>query len=107
MKKTCYNCGKKVEKIKEGLCYDCFSKINPPLEDIKPINIKFCNGCKKLFFQNKYLEFDDFKKILEKNIEKYIKLNREYILKEVKIENLEYDKGKVSFDVTVETDIKE
>jgi len=105
--RSCYNCGKKTDKLREGLCYSCFEKIHPPVEEIKPLNLKYCNSCKQIFFKNKYYEEEVFLKILRKEIKNYVVLNNNYVLKKVEIKNFIYEKGKISFDLEVYTDFKD
>jgi nonsense-mediated mRNA decay protein 3 len=105
-KKTCYNCGKKVDKLYDNLCEECFLEKYPVIEEIKPIKIKFCNMCKKIHYKKSTIEPEEFLEKLPKLIEKNIKINNKYKLNSIKIENFEIDGIKVNFDVVFDFDLK-
>lgn len=106
-KKTCFNCGNKVDLVYNGLCEDCFKKQNPPIQEIKPINIKYCNVCKKLIYNNQYYSQEEIEEKIEEIVNKNLILNEGYKLKELNITNFEINGGKVSFDVEVDAKLNE
>lgn len=104
-KKTCFDCGAKVDTIYEGLCEDCFKEQNPPIAEVKPINLKYCNSCKKLFYNNQLYERDEIEEKLPEIAQKNIIMNKHYKLNSVKIQNFEIDKAKVNFDIEIDCDL--
>jgi len=71
-KKTCFECGSKVNKLYNGVCIECFKETNPPVMEIKPLNIKICNMCKKIHYNNQLLEVEEFEKLLPSIMKKRI-----------------------------------
>lgn len=106
-KKTCYECGNKIDVLYEGKCEKCFTSENPPISEIKPLNIKYCNHCKKINYNNQYYEPVEFVERIVDLIKKNIIINQNYTLKELKIENFEIIGEKVAFDIEVDCDLKE
>lgn len=106
-KKSCFECGKKVDEVKENLCLDCYKEINPPINDIKPINVKHCNMCGRIHYNNYFYEIDEFKDNLHHIMKKRITLNDGYKLNEVSIDEFEIVKSKVSFNLKVDCDFTE
>ncbi len=105
-KKTCFECGSKVDKLYEGKCSDCVKEQYPPIYEIKPLNLKICNFTKKIAYNNYYYEIDEIKKILHDIVRKNLVLNEQYNLVELYVENFEIDGHKVSFDIEVECVLK-
>lgn len=106
-KKTCFDCGAKVDIVYEGLCEHCFKEQKPPIKEIKPINIKYCNGCKKLVYNNQYYTRKEIDEKIHDIVKKHITINEGYILNELKILDFKIDGSKVSFDVEVDSDLIE
>jgi NMD protein affecting ribosome stability and mRNA decay len=105
-KKTCFECGKKAEKLKENLCQDCFKEKISVIEEIKPINIKFCNMCKKIHYNNSLIELEEFKILLPNIVKKHLKINPNYKIEKIEIENFELDGVELDFDVKIISEIK-
>ena len=52
MKRICPSCGREVDKLYDGLCYDCYLKINKKEEKIEKIYI--CKICGRIKYHNKW-----------------------------------------------------
>ena len=106
-KKTCFNCGNKVDKIYNGLCEECFKTDNPPIKEIKPINIKYCNSCKKLAYSNQYYTQKEIEEKINDIVKKHTVLNDNYVLNSLEVTNFNIDGAKVNFDVEIDCDLNE
>ncbi|MCA9496792.1 MAG: hypothetical protein KC589_07635 [Nanoarchaeota archaeon] len=104
-KKTCFLCGAKEDKLYEGKCEDCFLEEKPPIKEIKPINLKICNMCKKIHYNNATLTIDDLEKIFPSVVKKNLILNSGFKLNELKIKEFSIDSNKLSFEVEVDCDL--
>jgi NMD protein affecting ribosome stability and mRNA decay len=105
-KKTCYECGIKIDKLYEGKCKDCFKKEFPPITNIKPINLKFCNGCLKLNYNNQFLDKKEIERRLPEIVKKNLIINKHYKLNKLNIKNFEINGEKVSFNIEVDCELK-
>ena len=105
-KKTCYLCGKKEDELFDGKCIKCYKKENPPIVDIKPINLKFCNFCKRIHYNNQLLTVEELQDKLETIVRKNLTIDENYELKDLKIKNFEIKGEKVSFDIQTDCKIK-
>jgi len=105
-KKTCFECGSKVDKLYNGVCIDCFQEENPPIKEIKQLNVKICNMCKKIHHNNQLLKVEDFEKLLENIMKKKVILNKGYTLKELKISDFEVVRNKICFNLKVNTNLE-
>lgn len=106
-KKTCFSCGAKVDKVYEGICVNCLKQQQPPIQELKPINFKFCNFTKKISYKNYYYEQEELEQILPDIVKKYLIINPNYKLENVDIENFEIDGHKIRFDVIAECELVE
>lgn len=106
-KKTCFDCGAKVDIVYEGLCENCYKEQNPPIKEIKPINMKYCNKCKKIVYSNQYYTKDEIKEKINDIVKKNLIINDGYILNEIKVLNFKVEGSKVSFDVEIDSDLVE
>lgn len=106
-KKTCFQCGSKVDKLYGSICKECLVKERPPICEIKPMNFKICNSCKKIHWNNQLLEVDEIETMLPNIAKKKVVLNSDYVLNNVIIENFEVVGNKLIFDVIVDCDFKE
>ena len=105
-KKTCFECGAKVDFLVDSKCEECFKAENPPIVDVKPLNIKYCNSCKKLFYFNKFNDEKRLLKDINQLVSKNLVIDDHYVLNDVKVEGLEIDGAKVRFSVEVDCDLK-
>jgi len=105
-KKTCFKCGIKTEKLYNNLCEKCFKKEFPPIKEIKPINIRYCNMCFKLYIGNSIVEKEEFIERLPYLVKKNLILNEKYKLNKLFIEDLEIKGNKISFEIIVDCDLK-
>ncbi len=105
-KKTCYVCGKKTQDVYNGKCEQCFKLDTPPIDELKPINFKYCNKCKKIAYNNAYYTKEEIENNIESIVRKNIKINNAYILNDLWIENLTIENGKISFDISVDCSLK-
>lgn len=105
-KKVCFSCGKKVDNLKDGMCIDCYKDSFPPIKDIKPLNIKICNQCSKIYLSHSLISLEEFKERLPFNMTKAISLNEGYVLKDLAIKNFKLNNSKISFDLEVDCDFK-
>ena len=105
-KKTCFECGSKVDKIYDGLCEICFKHINPPIKEIKQLNIKYCNGCKRLIYNNQMYEREELEARIEEIVSKNLIINEHYQLQKIKIKKFNIEKATVSFDIEVDCKLK-
>lgn len=105
-KKSCFECGNKVDILYEGMCENCFRELNPPIEEIKPINLKICNMCRKVHYNNHFYTIDEIEQMLTNIVEKRLILNENYNLDSLEIANFEVKGHKLSFDVEVECYLK-
>ena len=103
--KTCYNCGAKAKTLQNGMCENCFREETPPVKEIKELNLKICNSCKKIHYNNALMTQEEIAEILPQAMKKRVVMNEGYKLKDVKIDNLEFDKNKVLFDVRIESEL--
>jgi NMD protein affecting ribosome stability and mRNA decay len=106
IKKSCYSCGKKSENLYEGLCEVCYKEKNPPIEEIKPINLQICNMCGKIHYGNALYELDEIKDRLPQIVKKNIVINKKYSLENIKIKNFEIKGHKITFDVVAKSNFK-
>ncbi|MCA9487198.1 hypothetical protein H6501_02845 [Candidatus Woesearchaeota archaeon] len=104
--KTCYSCGAKVKALHEGLCATCCKEEFKPIEDLKPIALKYCNVTHKIAYQNRYHEIEEFVTLLPNIVRKHIVISPLYTLKELEIEDLQIVGHKVIFDIKVECDLQ-
>ncbi len=105
-KKTCFYCGIKVDKLYESMCESCFRSNFPPIKNLKPLNVKYCNMCQKITINNSTFTPEEFKKRLPNIIKKNILINNKYNLKEVIIKDFKIKGNKVSFNLKVKCDLK-
>lgn len=105
-KKTCFSCGNKVDELYESQCEDCYKQEFPPIKEIKPLNIKVCNMCGKIYLGHTLITFEELKERLPLNVTKNTILNEGYILNSVSIKNLKLTREKIIFDVEVDCDLK-
>ncbi len=63
MRKFCFICGKKTDKLADGRCDDCM-KGRAFVELPDRIEVTQCNKCKKMFFNNRWADFS-LEKIVE------------------------------------------
>ena len=103
-KKTCFECGKKVDEIKKNLCIDCYKQINPPIKEIKPLNVKLCTICERIHFNNHFFDVEEFEEHLPDVMKKKITLNEGYKLNKIKIKDLEIRGRQLEFNVQVDCD---
>jgi NMD protein affecting ribosome stability and mRNA decay len=105
-KKTCYECGAKVDILFEGKCEKCYNEESPPIKEIKPLNMKYCNSCKKIHYNNQLLTIDEIKKRIKDIVKKHLVINENYKLNKLEINNFEIEGSKVIFDVKVDCDLE-
>ena len=105
--KSCFECGEKTKSLISGRCYKCYEKSNSPVKEIKPINLKICNQCKKIHISNSLHTLDEIKRMLPNIMGKKIILNEGYTLKNVSITNFQLEGNKLVFSIKVKTDIKQ
>lgn len=105
-KKTCFECGAKIEDVYEGMCQSCYKEKNPPIKEIKPINIKYCNSCKRLFYNNQMYYPEEIENKIEEIVAKNLILDEKYELKKLTVENFIIEKATVNFDVEIDCDLK-
>ena len=105
-KKTCFECGKKEDKLYESLCEECLVEKYPPVKDIKPMNFKIDNVSKEICYNNIYYTFDKLIDQLPSIVKKHIVLHDQYVLKHIEIENPEVKGHKLIFDIEIECDVK-
>ena len=106
-KKTCFDCGSKVDDLYDGRCEDCLKQEFPPIKELKQINFKFCNSTKKVCYNNYFYEREKIEEMLPDIVRKNLVLNDHYDLNELFIENFRIEGHKVSFDVGVDASIKD
>lgn len=104
-KKVCYNCGAKVDSVHDGLCLKCFKKEEPPIKEIKPINLKYCNMCMKIHLNNSLYTFEQLGEVLPTVMKKRVVLNEGYKLNSLQIKDLQRQGNKILFDIVVDCDI--
>ena len=104
--KTCYVCGEKVEKLWNGKCEACFKEEHPPIVEIKPINSKYCNSCKKIHYQNQLISLEELIERLPDIVSKNLVIDEHYVLNDLKIDDLEIKGENVSFEVKVDCSLK-
>ncbi len=104
--KSCFECGKKTKSLICGKCHKCYKKSYPPVKEIKPINLKICNQCKKIHINNSLHTLDEIKKILPNIMKKKITLNEGYTLKNISITDIGLEGNKLVFSMKIKTDIK-
>ena len=105
--KTCYNCGKKVKELRESKCEDCFREETPPVKEIKELNLKTCNKCKKIHYNNALLTREELEELLPTILGKRIVMNEGYELNSASIENLEFKASNISFDIKIDSTLKD
>lgn len=102
--KICYVCGAKEKQLIEGRCEKCFKEEVPPVEEIKPLNLKICNSCGKVHFKNSLYTIDEIENILPDIIKENIVLSSPvYVIDEIEIENFNVKGNKISFDIGINT----
>ena len=104
--KTCYECGAREEKLYDGKCEDCFKKACPPIEEVKPINIKYCNTCKKIHYQNQLITREELIERLPDIARRNTVIDKHYSLNYIELENVEIKGDEVSFDITAHCSLK-
>lgn len=106
-KKTCFECGAKVDKVYDSICIKCFRGNFPPIKEVKPINFKICNTSKKIAYKNYFYEAEDLEKILPDIVKKYVIMNEKYKLKDLNIHDFEIDGHKIKFDIEVDAEFED
>ena len=53
MKRICPSCGREIEKLYDGLCYECYLKINKKEEEKKK-KVYICKYCGRVKYHNKW-----------------------------------------------------
>ena len=96
----------KVDETIESMCFDCYKEQFPPIKELKPINIKYCNSCKNINYNNQNITSEEFEKRLPNIIKKNIILNKNYIFKDLKITDFSIVSNKIRFKFEVDCDIK-
>ncbi|MCA9459500.1 MAG: hypothetical protein KC550_03045 [Nanoarchaeota archaeon] len=104
-KKTCFLCGIKEDKLHNGKCQACFLEENPPIKEIKPINLKICNMCKKIHYNNASLFSSELEKIFPTVVKKNLILNPGFKLNELKVKKFKINSNKLTFEVEVDCDL--
>ena len=105
-KKTCFECGNKVDNLIDGRCENCFKAEFPPIKELKPIKALYCNNCKSIKFNNATISQKEFKDRMPTIVKKNLILNENYILKNIEISNFKIKNNKVEFDFEVDCDLK-
>jgi len=103
-KKTCFECGEKVDSLKNGMCEVCFKEQFPPIKEIKTLNLKTCNVCGKISYNNHFYEVDEFEDMIPDIMKKRVTLNEGYVLNSIEVNDFEVKGAKVCFDVRVDCD---
>ena len=107
-KKTCFSCGKKFDTLLEGnICEGCFKEHNPPVKEVKPVNLKVCNQCGKIHVNNALQTIEDVEKMLPKMMKERVVVNVGYKLNDVEIKNFELEGNKIIFDLGIDCSLKE
>ncbi len=104
--KTCYSCGKKTNELYESMCEECYKLKYPPIKELKPLNLKMCNSCKKIHYDNQFLTIEEIENILPQIILKNIELNKSYIFKKIEVENFINEKNRINFDFNIEVELE-
>jgi NMD protein affecting ribosome stability and mRNA decay len=102
--KTCFSCGKKTNELYDSLCEDCFKKEHPPIKKLNEINLKICNSCKKIHYENQLLTIEEIQKMLPNIVKKKIEIDKSYKLNEIIIKNFFSEKNKINFDIKIDVD---
>lgn len=102
--KRCFSCGSKVEIVYDGLCEVCYKEQNPPIKEIKPLNVKICNQCGKIHYNNALQTLEDFEDMMPNIMKNKIVLNDGYKFNSLEIKNFEKEGNKINFDVEVDCD---
>ena len=105
-KKTCFECGGKVDKLYDGICVKCVKEQIPPISELKPLNFKVCNSTKKICWNNYYYTHDEIENLLPEIVKKNLIINKEYELIDILIENFEIEGNKVIFDLEVNCNLR-
>lgn len=105
-KKTCFLCGAKVDELYDSKCEDCFKEENPPIKELKPINVKYCNSCKRLHYNNLLLSRKEFEERLPLIVKKNLVLNDHYKLNKIEIDDFEIQGENVSFNLEIDAKLK-
>lgn len=103
-KKTCFECGSKVDEVRENLCLDCYKELHPPIAEIKPLNVKVCTVCEKISYNNHFFEVVEFEELLPDIMKKRVVLNDGYRLNSVEIFDLQIRGRQLEFNVEVDCD---
>jgi NMD protein affecting ribosome stability and mRNA decay len=106
-KKSCFECGKKVDVVKESLCLDCYKEQNPPIKEMKPMNMKYCNICGRIHYNNYFYPVEEFEEVLPNLLKKRIEFSDGYKLNSIKVDDFEVRGSKIGFDVEVDVDFTE
>jgi len=104
-KKTCFECGAKVDILFQSKCEDCFVRDNPPIKEIKPISLKICNMCGKIHYKNGLFTLEEIENMIEMITEKNMVLNENYKLNNLFVNNFELNGNKISFDIEADCDL--
>lgn len=105
-KKVCFECGAKEEKLYEGKCLKCFKTDVLPIKEIKEINLKICNQCSKIHYNSGFYTVDEIEEMLPTIVKNRMIIDPNYILKKLDINNFEVRGSKLSFDISVDCDLK-
>ncbi len=105
-KKTCYECGAKVDTLYEAKCEKCHREGNPPIADIKPIKIKYCNSCKKVFYSHQLISVKELKDRLPDIVKKHLTIDKSYDLEKIEIQDFQIMGSKISFDIEIDAKLR-
>ena len=105
-KKRCFVCGEKADTLYESMCENCYKENHPPIKEIKSLNIKICNMCGKIHYNNSLYYYEDFIELLPDVMKKRVILNEGYKFIDLDIINLERIGNKITFDVQVKSELE-
>ncbi len=103
--KRCFSCGTKVEKVYNGLCEKCYKEKNPPIKEIKKMNLKICNQCRKIHYNNYSYTIDEIEKMLPNIMKNRVILNEGYKFNFLEIKDFNVLGNKLKFDIEVDCDL--
>lgn len=105
-KKTCFECGAKVDNLYQGKCENCILETQPPILEIKPVTFKIDNKSKDIFYGSSFFKQEKIKEMLPDIMKKRVIINDFYILNDLWIENFQIKGNRIIFDVCVDCALK-
>jgi len=104
-KKICFQCGKKVDSLIDSKCEECFNFEFPPILEVKPMNIRICNVCRKIHYKHGLFSVEKIEEMLPDIARKSLILDPHYTLNKLWIENFKIMGNRFLFNIKIDASL--